>query len=1055
MENERGIINRYRNENSLNYAVNNAASIINKSYLERLEDMEIVKPSLEDKDIDIAQCGKFYKLDKLVLNKEENFIDKLITIVNVASAVDGTIATIINSDGNNVNYYIGIISKKYRSDNVKNKNIRAGMAEAFSGAVAGNFAGSELNGMSEDEVERMRADIFSDVKAVSAVSGIVSLRDKNKKNAESYVQGIENFINSVKNKKYTVIMFADPVGEGEIQNVKIGYEMIYTQLSYFLKTVATMSENESQSESSARTEGISQGITKGITEGITEGISKTTSKSTFKSSNVGVNVGFSFAPFGIGPSIGGSYGRSKGSTESYSEGMSYSKARSVNTGTTSSTMSSTTSSTGTSKGTGKSIQFSNENRVVKDLMDKIDIIVKRLDLCESFGAFECATYVLAENYEDSLMVSSNYNGLMRGEESFVESSKINTWSKSRFGNNDKVETLISYLKSFVHPNFYMDDEKKIKVTPASVVNGKEVAIQMGFPKKSINGLTVIEMTPFGRNVTVNNENCIDIGQLYYMGKSDNVPLRLDVQSLASHTFITGSTGSGKSNTIYNMLSELGNKNIKFLVVEPAKGEYKNVFGRRDDVTVLGTNPKYSRLLKINPFKFPEGIHVFEHIDRLIEIFNVCWPMYAAMPAVLKKAVLQAYENCGWDLISSENKNGYNIYPNFIDLLNELVSVIKNSAYSEEVKSNYTGSLVTRVETLTNGLNSLVFASDETGDDILFDTNVIIDLSRVGSMETKSLIMGVLVMRLGEYRMSENKGMNLPLRHVTVLEEAHNILKRTSTEQDPENPSLSGKSVELISNAIAEMRTYGEGFIIADQSPSAVDTSAIKNTNTKIVMRLPDEIDRRAAGKAAALTDEQISEIARLQKGVAAIYQNDWVEPVLCKINKFEGDETIYFYSNNANEGQNDKKVISEALKLLLKNNTVEKTEPDIMFLKENIDKANISTRAKLDIESAIREYERNKSLGFWNVNKFNVQAKIVTNLVTEKTNIEKIIFSANDFKEANDMFLNIIDRKTEDLSDGLKISIIQCFMKEFSIDNPDRIEIYSAWRKLATEGRLM
>ena len=73
----------------------------------------------------------------------------------------------------------------------------------------------------------------------------------------------------------------------------------------------------------------------------------------------------------------------------------------------------------------------------------------------------------------------------------------------------------------------------------------------------------------------------------------------------------------------------------------------------------------------------------------------------------------------------------------------------------------------------------------------------------------------------------------------------------------------------------------------------MDTSAIKNTNTKIVMRLPDEIDRRAAGKAAALTDEQISEIARLQKGVAAIYQNDWVEPVLCKINKFEGDETPY------------------------------------------------------------------------------------------------------------------------------------------------------------------
>ncbi len=999
MENERGIINRYRNENSLNYAVNNAASIINKSYLERLEDMEIVKPSLEDKDIDITQCGKFYKLDKLVLNKEENFIDKLITIINVASAVDGTIATIINSEGNNVNYYIGIISKKYRSDNLKNRNIRAGMAEAFSGAVAGNFAGSELNGMSEDEVENMRSNIFSDVNAVSAVSGIVALRDKDKKNVASYVQGIENFINSVKNKKYTVIMFADPIGEGEIQNFKIGYEMIYTQLSYFLKTVATMSENESQSESSARTEGISRGIT--------DGVSKATTRSTFKSSNWGGNVGIKLKIF----NFGGSYGRSKGNAESNTDGTSHSETNSTST--------STTSSTGTSKGTGKSIQFSNENRVVKDLMDKIDIIVKRLDLCESFGAFECATYVLAENYEDSLMVSSNYNGLMRGEESFVESSKINTWSKSRFGNNDKVETLISYLKSFVHPNFYMDDEKKIKVTPASIVNGKEVAIQMGFPKKSINGLTVIEMTPFGRNVTVNNENCIDIGQLYYMGKSDNVPLRLDIQSLASHTFITGSTGSGKSNTIYNMLSELGNKNIKFLVVEPAKGEYKNVFGSRDDVTVLGTNPKYSRLLKINPFKFPDGIHVFEHIDRLIEIFNVCWPMYAAMPAVLKKAVLQAYENCGWDLITSENKNGYNIYPNFIDLLNELVSVIKNSAYSEEVKSNYTGSLVTRVETLTNGLNSLVFASDETGDDILFGQNVIADLSRVGSMETKSLIMGVLIMRLGEYRMSENKGMNLPLRHVTVLEEAHNILKRTSTEQDPENPSLSGKSVELISNAIAEMRTYGEGFIIADQSPSAVDTSAIKNTNTKIVMRLPDEIDRRAAGKAAALTDEQISEIARLQKGVAAIYQNDWVEPVLCKINKFEGDETPYRNEtmNISRESFNNTKTVIQNL-MLKKMNA--RLDMNIHELSKIIMGLNIKSETKIKALNAL------KTNGACELSDIS---PVIYELISTPS-IEKEAEYAESIEEWKNVFLYSGNSGIADLDEMSQNTIIECILRE-------------------------
>src|SRR5690606_14142645 len=118
-----------------------------------------------------------------------------------------------------------------------------------------------------------------------------------------------------------------------------------------------------------------------------------------------------------------------------------------------------------------------------------------------------------------------------------------------------------------------------------------------------------------------------------MGQSEETPVTIDIDSLTMHTFVTGSTGSGKSNTIYQLLDKLGKDNVPFLVLEPAKGEYKQVFGGRDDVKVLGTNPTVTELLSLNPFAFPDGIHVLEHIDRLIEIFNACWPMYAAMPAV--------------------------------------------------------------------------------------------------------------------------------------------------------------------------------------------------------------------------------------------------------------------------------------------------------------------------------------------------------------------------------------------------------------------------------------
>ena len=45
--------------------------------------------------------------------------------------------------------------------------------------------------------------------------------------------------------------------------------------------------------------------------------------------------------------------------------------------------------------------------------------------------------------------------------------------------------------------------------------------------------------------------------------------------LSMHTFVTGSTGSGKSNTVYEILRQLDMVGIHFLVIEPAKGEYKN------------------------------------------------------------------------------------------------------------------------------------------------------------------------------------------------------------------------------------------------------------------------------------------------------------------------------------------------------------------------------------------------------------------------------------------------------------------------------------------------
>ena len=152
---------------------------------------------------------------------------------------------------------------------------------------------------------------------------------------------------------------------------------------------------------------------------------------------------------------------------------------------------------------------------------------------------------------------------------------------------------------------------------------------------------MIECAPFGREVSsydATNRGDIHIGCIHHMHHDEEMSVELSSDSLTSHVFVTGSTGSGKSNTVYRLLDECS---CNFLVIEPAKGEYRYEFA--DCAKVYGTNPMTDDLLRINPFEFPEGIHIYEHIDRILEVFNVCWPMYAAMPAVLKEAIIRAYE----------------------------------------------------------------------------------------------------------------------------------------------------------------------------------------------------------------------------------------------------------------------------------------------------------------------------------------------------------------------------------------------------------------------------
>lgn len=1072
-----------RNYNELENAFEKSAAVLRREYLNNLSGFYVSRPDKMLIEKKMSECTRFFNIEKIVYNKNESFVDKLTTIAKAAHVGNYSLVVMISSDGKNTNLWMGFVNK------TSDISMTGVMADSLKGSIRGNFHGSQIQMVDNDSVNK-KLEFMRKNSVVSAVSNVASFRDENQE-VDRYIQGIEKMIDALHEEKYTLITIADPVSNNEKMIVQNSLEQLYSQLSGFASTQMSMNENSSiassdqYSNSFAHTLGFNTSISQSHTN--QTGWSTANSHTEGKTSNaaaakiIGVSAGAAagLAATGIGAPLGvvlgtigcvtgamvGAVGsitgsKNKADTSSQSESISLSDTSTVQEGRNASYTNTKTESISSSKtlGSGRTLSFTVQNKTVQCVLDAIDIQIKRIRECGSYGSFSACTYILSDDINTNMLASSLFNALISGEKSNVETTKVNSWG---IENNDEdkinVQRIFDFLSKLTHPRF-IDANTNMEVTPASLISGKELAIQLGFPKRSIQGVSVVYKVPFGRNVIRDDliEKPLKIGRLYNLGQVDSEYIGLDINSLTSHMFITGSTGTGKSNTIYKLLEQITkiDSDIHFMVVEPAKGEYKHAFYKhpRIKTQVYGTNPKKTPLLRINPFAFPEDIHVLEHVDRLVEIMNVCWPMYAAMPAILKNAVIKAYEKCGWDITNSYIQGRKMEYPCFADVLECINEILETSAFSDDNKGDYTGALCTRVESLTTGMNGQIFINDELSDMELFDQNVIIDLSRIGSVETKSLIMGILVMKLQEYRMASQTKPNQFLKHIMVLEEAHNLLKKTSMEQSADAGNLVGKSVEMLTNAIAEMRTYGEGFFIVDQAPDLLDAAVIRNTNTKIVLRLPEGRDRELVGKSMALSDEQIVELSKLEKGCAAVYQNDWEEAVLCKFEQYHkdyrnvalDDELFEYKSTGRMLTQSDKKknVLRALLDVAIDEGHKEEKD-NLIMLEKNLSQLAINYNLKREIRRVLMDDKRHS---------LDEIAGIVTGLYDCKGAVEKARYAGN-VEEWNDIILCNVDSGLRLMSNYYIDLFIQCVLLEQLRKNPDLKPYVEDWMRYTKEVR--
>lgn len=912
-----------------------ADDLISRGYLSNLDEYTVLKPQKSPK---FEEQMEIFHITRLIYEEGEDVNEKLVSVYGALHNVLARVFLILKADSLGVNFYIGTAVE----ENTNNVSLAG---DVLKNGIQGNFPGSLRKDdrkakLSKTDIQDLMENVFAKEKegaerafssnknASASIASVTMIPSERGTDRETFVQGLEKLIDAMQGKVYTAMFLAVPLTHDVIDARKSGLEYLYSILSPLSKKTFAYGENVSKAVSEGINSSFSNSVntsvtdsnsenfsssrsitdTKGTTDGTTTGISRGDSENVSTpldeggSVSAGSNSGVSF-------STSHTKSKSRSKTESITFGESFS--HSVTNGSSQTITNGRSENFTNTLGENRTFTINYENKSITGMMDHIEEHLKRIKICESFGLWDCSAYFIAED-SVAMTAASMYHSLMTGETSQIEKSFVNFWNYST--EREKIHSIKTYLMQGYHPLMELpatrekDNIASQLVSPAAMVSGKELPLLLSFPRASVPGIMVDNIASFGRSIILAGERPereIELGCVMHKGEiSPEYKVTLDLDLLTSHCFITGSTGSGKSNTTAQLISQFYKKEIPFLVIEPAKGEYKVDFGNMPDINVFWTNPNDYQMLHLNPFRFPQELHVLEHLDRLIEMFSACWPLTAAMPSILKDTMERAYEACGWDMAKSICLHPDGVkYPNFNTVQQQLEKVINESNYSAESKGDYKGALGTRIRALTRGIMGQVFcAENDIQDETLFDKNTIVDLSRVGSSETKALLMGILVMKLNEYRSAKATAdtQNSGLRHITILEEAHNLLRRNSPGSGSD---VQTKSIEMISNSIAEMRTYGEGFLIVDQSPTAVDISAIKNTNTKIVMRLPEESDFTTIGGAFSLEKAQIREIPRLGKGEAIVSQSGWLQPILTKVNSAKQETKKWKYKKQETDPQ--------------------------------------------------------------------------------------------------------------------------------------------------------
>lgn len=502
----------------------------------------------------------------------------------------------------------------------------------------------------------------------------------------------------------------------------------------------------------------------------------------------------------------------------------------------------------------------------------------------NIGGWRTAVYLMGDEASYPRLASM-WRGVFAGERSLPEPVRI--WNAPEVVNFAR-EWFMPETPGTPPPGKY---QRPLEFQ--TILTSKQLANCIHLPQLETVGFKVSTMPMF--DVMPHNRpetGIISIGDVVLRTKRVDQPYTINKNELTRHTFISGVTGAGKTNTLFYLVTQLAAvQKVPFLVIEPAKTEYRSLLNESflgNELQIFTLGNEQVAPLRLNPFEVLPGTPVGVHLDLLRSVFAASFGMWTPLPQILEKSLYEIYKDRGWDIANNKNIRVADgsptaaAFPTLTDLAAKVQDVTKALGYDDKVTADLQAALLTRINSLRTGAKGLMLDVQQSVPmEALLEKPTIIELEGIGDDDDKAFLMGLILIRLVASRRS---GPPQPgIRHVLVIEEAHRLLTNVSSQSRAEEANPRGKAVETFGHLLSEIRAFGQGVIISDQVPVKLAPDVIKNTNLKIMHRLMAADDRNALAGATAMSEKQSIGLSILEKGQAAVFSEGDDAPVLVKV----------------------------------------------------------------------------------------------------------------------------------------------------------------------------